>query len=117
MDSYEIFTVALDRPNQTIPYHTTPYQTKPHQTKPTVQPLSKLVQDSIQHLIPKLENKARDTKHIHQIIMQLNRQWQQLGGLPDTARQIAADVWRLYPSVDNDMGIPAMEKLLQRNMH
>ena len=71
MDSYEIFTVALDRPNQTIPYHTTPYQTKPHQTKPTVQPLSKLVQDSIQHLIPKLKHKARDTKHIHQIITQL----------------------------------------------
>ena len=36
-----------------------------------MQPLSKLVQDSIQHFIPKLEHKARDTKHIHQIISQL----------------------------------------------
>ena len=60
-------------------------------TNTPVQPLSKLVQDSIQHLIPKLQYKARDTKHIHQIISQLNRQWQHLGGLSDSAKQVAAD--------------------------
>ena len=32
-------------------------------TNTPVQPLSKLVQDSIRHLIPELKFKARDTKH------------------------------------------------------
>ena len=41
-------------------------------TNTPVQPLSKLVQDSIQHLVPKLEYKARDTKAIHQILIQLD---------------------------------------------
>ena len=82
-----------------------------------MQPLSKLVQDSIQHLIPKLPYKARDTKHIHQIITQLNRQWQHLGGLPESAKQVAADVRKLFPSVDNAMGIPVVKRLLQSNPH
>ena len=83
-------------------------------TNTPVQPLSKLVQDSIQHLVPQLKHKARDTKHIHQIIVQLNRQWQQLGGLPDTAKQVCGDVAKLYPSVDNTMGIPATKRLLEK---
>ena len=70
-------------------------------TNTPVQPLSKFVQDSIQH-----------TKYIHQIITQLNAQWQQLGGLPDMAKQV---VQRLYPSVDNDMGIPAVRRMLERH--
>ena len=82
-------------------------------TNTPVQPLSKLVQDSIKHLIPKLKSKARDTKHIHQIILRLNRIWQQVGGLPRTAKQLGCDVVKLYPSVDNDMGIPAVRKLLE----
>ena len=81
-------------------------------TNTPVQPLSKLVQDAIRHLIPKLNYKAKDTKAIHQIIIQLNRQWQQLGGIPDSAKQVAADIRKLYPSVDNQMGIPAVKRLL-----
>ena len=84
-------------------------------TNTPVQPLSKLVQDAIKHLIPNLKHKARDTKHIHQIILQLNRSWQNLGGLPRTAKQVAADVRKLYPSVDNNMGIPAVRRRLGDN--
>ena len=83
-------------------------------TNTPVQPLSKLVQDAIQHLVPKLQYKARDTKAIHQILIQLNRKWQHLGGLPDSAKQVGADVHHLYPSVDNDMGIPAVKRLLDK---
>ena len=84
-------------------------------TNTPVQPLSKLVQDAIKHLIPTLKHKARDTKHIHQIIIKLNRTWQNLGGLPRTAKQTAADVCKLYPSVDNNMGVPAVRRQLVDN--
>ena len=84
-------------------------------TNTPVQPLSKLVQDAIKHLIPKLQYKARYTKAIHQILITLNRKWQHLGGLPDTAKQVCCDVRKLYPSVDNDMGIPAVRRLLEKH--
>ena len=32
---------------------------------------------------------------------------------PDTARQVVVDVRRLYPSVDNDVGIPAVRRMLE----
>ena len=67
-------------------------------TNTPVQPLSKFVQDSIKHLVSKLKYKARDTKHIHQIITRLNRTWQAVGGLPVTAKQVGCDVRKLYPS-------------------
>ena len=73
--------------------------------------MSKLVQDSIRHLVLKLNYKTKDTKAIHQIIKQLNRQWQQLGGIPETAKQVAADIQKLYPSVDNNMGISMLIKI------
>ena len=64
-------------------------------------------------MIPKLSYKAHDTKTIQQIIIQLNRLWQRLGGLPHTAKKVAADAKKLYPCVDNNMGIPAVKRLLE----
>ena len=96
-----------------LPNGKKPYRLLLCGTNTPVQPLSKLVQDAIKHLIPHLKYKARDTKAIHQIIIQLNRTWQSLGGLPKTAKQVAADVKKLYPSVDNEMGIPAVRRLLR----
>ena len=97
-----------------LPNGKKPYRLLLCGTNTPVQPLSKLVQDAIKHLIPKLTYKARDTKAIHQIILELNRKWQSLGGLPHTAKQVAADVRKLYPSVDNAMGVPAVRKLLEK---
>ena len=34
--------------------------------------------------------------------------------MPTTAKQIAGDVVKLYPSVDNKDGVPAVERLLER---
>ena len=96
-----------------LPNGKKPYRLLLCGTNTPVQPLSKLVQDAIKHLVPHLKYKARDTKAIHQIIIQLNRTWQSLGGLPKTAKQVAADVKKLYPSVDNEMGIPAVRRLLR----
>ena len=98
-----------------IPNGKKPYRLLLCGTNTPVQPLSKLVQDSIRHLVLKLNYKTKDTKAIHQIIKQLNRQWQQLGGIPETAKQVAADIQKLYPSVDNNMGIPAVKRLLESN--
>ena len=98
-----------------IPNGKKPYRLLLCGTNTPVQPLSKLVQDSIRHLVLKLNYKTKDTKAIHQIIKQLNRQWQQLGGIPETAKQVAADIQKLYPSVGNNMGIPAVKRLLESN--
>ena len=83
-------------------------------TNTPVQPLSKLVQDGIRHIIPHLKYKARDTKHILQIIISLNNQWGNLGGIPNTAKQIACDVKKLYPSVENVDGVDALSELLDK---
>ena len=66
-----------------------------------------LSKDSIKHLISKLKYKARDTKLIHQIIMRLNRTWQ-------AAKQVGCDVQKLYPSVENNVWIPAVRRMLER---
>ena len=78
-----------------------------------VQPMSKFVQDSIKHLISKLKYKACDTKHIHQIITRLNMTWQAVGGLPATAKHVVCDIEKLYPSVDYNIGIPAVKRMLE----
>ena len=47
----------------------------------------------------------RDTKHILQIIMRLNRHWANFGKIPATTKQVACDVVKLYPSVENTNGL------------
>lgn len=98
-----------------LPNGKKPYRLLLCGTNTPVQPLSKLVQDAIQHLVPTLKYKARDTKEIHQIIIKLNQSWQNIGGLPASAKQVCADVRKLYPSVDNTMGIPAVRRKLEEN--
>ena len=66
-----------------------------------------LSKDSIKLLISKLKYKARDTKLIHQIITRLNRTWQ-------AAKQVGCDVQKLYPSVENNVWIPAVRRMLER---
>ena len=64
--------------------------------------------------MPKLSHKFKDTKAVHQTILKLNRTLSSLGGLPPTAKQIAGDVIKLYPSVDNNDGVPAVRKMLEQ---
>ena len=73
-----------------------------------------MAQNSISHLIPKLNHKFKDTKAVHQTILKLNQTWSTLGGLPPTAKQVGGDVIKLYPSVDNTDGVPAVDNLLDK---
>ena len=52
-----------------------PYRLLLTGTNTPVQPLSKLVQDAISHLVPKLHHKFKDTKAVHQVIQKLNKTW------------------------------------------
>ena len=74
-----------------------------------VQPISKFVQIAISHLTNFLPYQVIDTKEFLQKIDKIN---QKFSPLPASARLVICDVVSLYPSVDNTMGVPAVEKAL-----
>ena len=76
-----------------------------------VQPLSKFVQFNIRHLPSHLPYQILDTKEFLQKIERIN---DLLAPLPETATITICDVAKLYPSVNNSMGVPAVKKLLQQ---
>jgi len=76
-----------------------------------VQPLSQFVQHSIRHITQHLRFQIKDTKHFLQKVDQINTE---LGPLPESAILVVCDVRELYPSVDNEMGIPAVRTLLEK---
>jgi hypothetical protein len=78
-------------------------------TNTPVQPLSKFVQYNIRHLPAHLPNQILDTKEFLQKIQKIN---QTLAPLPPTSTLVICDVTKLYPSVNNVMGVPAVQDLL-----
>ena len=54
----------------------------------------------------------KDTKSILQKILNINNTF--IEGLPPSAVNVGCDVAKLYPSVDNDMGMEAVENNLER---
>ena len=76
------------------------------------QPLSKFIQMSLKHLVRELPYQLIDTKDFLNKIELLN---EKLPPLPSSAVLISCDVEKLYPSVDNSMGVPAVERLLENN--
>ena len=74
-----------------------------------VQPISKFVQIAISHLTTFLPYQVIDTKEFLQKIDVINKNF---SPLPASARLVICDVVSLYPSVDNTMGVPAVQKAL-----
>ena len=70
-----------------------------------VQPLSKYVQFNIRHLPHHLPHQIVDTKDFLQKIAKIN---ETLSPLPCSSRIVICDVTKLYPSVNNSMGVPAV---------
>lgn len=80
-------------------------------TNTPVQPLSKFVQCNIKHLTSYLPYQVIDTKDFLQKIIKINTT---LGPLPATTRVVICDVVKLYPSVNNTMGVPAVCEMLTK---
>ena len=76
-----------------------------------IQPLSKFIQLSLAHLTKELRYQLVDSKHFINKIEKMN---ECLPPLPETAVLVSCDVEKLYPSVDNNMGIPAVSEMLSR---
>ena len=74
-----------------------------------VQPLSKFVQFNIKHLPSHLPHQILDTKAFLLKIEKIN---QLLSPLPQSTVITICDVVKLYPSVNNDMGVPAVKRML-----
>ena len=77
-----------------------------------IQPLSKFVQQCTSHLMNFIRFQVIDTK---EVLLRMERINQLLYPLQNTTRFVICDVNKLYPSVNNQMGVPAVEKLL--NLH
>ena len=77
-----------------------------------IQPLSQFVQQAIRHLTKHLTYQIQDTKAFLQKIDRINEEF---APLPQSAVIIACDVKNLYPSVDNTMGVPATQALLEKH--
>ena len=78
-------------------------------TNTPVQPLSKFVQFNIRHLTAHLPHQILDTKAFLQKISRIN---QTVSPLPSTFKIVICDVAKLYPSVNNLMGVPAVRHML-----
>ena len=76
-----------------------------------VQPISKFVQTHIAHLTDHLPFQILDTKEFLQKINLIN---EILSPLPNSACFATCDVISLYPNVNNNMGIPAIRKMLKK---
>ena len=75
------------------------------------QPLSKFVQLSLSHLTQFLKFQIIDTKDFLRKIEIIKEKF---CPLPPAAVLVTCDVISLYPSVDNDMGVPAVSKMLDQ---
>ena len=75
------------------------------------QNLSKVIHLSINHLTDKLPYQILDTKEFLNKIQTINEDY---NPLPSSTVLATCDVVSLYPSVDNEMGIPAVEKMLKK---
>ena len=75
-----------------------------------IQPLSKFVQQSIQHLPQFLPYQITDTKDFIRKIEEINKAY---SPLPPEAVCVTCDVVSLFPNVNNEMGVPATEALLR----
>ena len=71
--------------------------------------LSKFIQVALAHITNELSFQLQDTKDFINKIEILN---ETLPPLPANASLVTCDVVKLYPSVDNNMGIPAVEEML-----
>jgi len=76
-----------------------------------IHPLSKFVQYNIKHLPTHLPNQILDTKEFLQKITKIN---DLLGPLPSSTQIVICDVNKLYPSVNNNMGVPAVKEMLEK---
>ena len=76
-----------------------------------VQPLSKFVQHNIRHLPSHLPHQVLDVKEFLQKIDYINKT---ISPLPSSTRIVICDVSKLYPSVNNLMGVPAVRDLLSK---
>ena len=76
------------------------------------QNLSKFVQVSLSHLTDFLPYQIIDTKEFLEKIDRIDKS---LSPLPNSATLVVCDVVALYPSVDNGMGVPAIEKMLENH--
>ena len=73
-------------------------------------PLSKFIQLSLSHLTKKLPYQLVDTKAFINKIEVMNKH---LPPLDTNCILVSCDVEKLYPSVDNSMGIPAVKNMLE----
>ena len=72
-----------------------------------LQPISIFVQVAISHLTGNLPYQIIDTKEFVQQIDKINGTY---SPLPDAVCFAVCDVVSLYPNVNNEIGVPAMEK-------
>ena len=77
-----------------------------------IQPLSSFVQECISHLSNFLPNQLIDTKAFLQKIEEIKISF---CPLPEGTVIVSCDVEKLYPSVNNDMGVPAVANMLQQH--
>ena len=78
-----------------------------------VNPASKLLQMSISHIIPHLESNMRDTAAILRKISDINQEHPE--GLPETTINLGCDVEAMYPSIDQEFGLQALEEHLRQH--
>ena len=77
-----------------------------------VENLSKFVQAAISHLHEHLTYQVIDTKSFLKKVMEIN---DAMPPLPQEATLAVCDVVALYPNVNNDMGLPAIENSLTKH--
>ena len=76
-------------------------------------PASKLLQASISHIIPHLRSNMRDTAAILRKIKRINEEHPE--GLPEATINLGCDVEAMYPSIDQEFGLEALEEHLGRH--
>ena len=76
-------------------------------------PASKLLQTSISHIIPHLRSNMRDTAAILRKIKRINEENPE--GLPEATINLGCDVEAMYPSIDQEFGLEALEDHLSRH--
>lgn len=99
----------LVKTHKPLPY---PYRLLLSGSGTPVQPLSKFVQLSINHLTDFIPYQIMDTKEFLQKVEIINTT---VAPLPPSATLAVCDVVSLYPSVDNSMGVPAVAKMLKKH--
>lgn len=108
-DTHPAKCKPLVKTHKTPPY---PYRLLLSGNGTPIQPLSKFVQVATSHVTEHLPYQIIDTKEFLQKMDEVN---EKVAPLPDTAILAVCDVVALYPSVDNNMGVPAMRRMLQKH--